>query len=316
MQIEEKNCIFANHSQKVFFSTHERKTYTMNTLKIRTAALLRVFAFLGALLAVSACSNSTGHDHDHSDHVELGGARFRLSGAQVASVINGTVTGSFSVAAGDMTGLITTEFVDVGGAVADLSNKSAYSVEWEISDTTKAVIERHTGDGFGRFHIKGKVAGSTTIRVKVKHEDHFDFVSAWIPVAVTAANGAEEIVGLVVKDEDGKEILRFFNNTLTGSVSFSGAESAEMRVWGLDAQGREVTPDEHHELHVHIKDTLLAEVEKHDGEPWNFSIKALKKGTSTIEIWIEEEGDDDHGDDHGDDHSHKVVEVDAVLTID
>ncbi|MDP7448397.1 MAG: hypothetical protein QF689_07430, partial [Candidatus Latescibacteria bacterium] len=61
-----------------------------------------------------------------------------------------------------------------------------------IEDETITEVEHHEEDGAWAFHIVGHGEGTTTIRVKILHDDHADFVSRPIEIRVTVGGPGEE----------------------------------------------------------------------------------------------------------------------------
>lgn len=114
-----------------------------------------------------------------------------------------------------------------------------------------------------------------------------------------AGNEEEEhlLTGAVLK-MNGEVIVRYEgSSSITGSVTVAeGAETNLISIFFLDENGDEFQPEESgHSLQWSVKDTTIAEVERHSDEgEWSLHIVGKTSGTTTatFELW--------HGEEHAD----------------
>jgi len=145
-----------------------------------------IYALLSIFIIVSACSSSSSSD-DHDDHEEAEGFRLKLSGQTIVEQLpDQDVTGSITVQAGQETALISIFFIDHDGEEFQpdgVSNTLGYS----FTTAEIAEFEQHEEDGKWSFHIHGEAAGTTTLTLRLMHDDHSDFDTQAITVTVTQA---------------------------------------------------------------------------------------------------------------------------------
>jgi len=146
--------------------------------------------FLAAGL-LTACGDDDNPVHDHDgEHSEAFGVVVLNSGAEVARDEAGTITGEIDVGVERETALLSLRFIAEDGDLF-LPDGDDASLSWEIADEAIAGIEHHDEDGAWAFHIVGHAAGVTTIRLKILHGDHADFVSRPIEIHVTEGGPGE-----------------------------------------------------------------------------------------------------------------------------
>lgn len=130
---------------------------------------------------VSTFFLSCSHSHDHDEHAEAYGlVLFDSNNMEVLRVQNGNPSDSIRVQVDSVTKVYTVKFLDEKNEVFtpsddDLSMKLTFGNGTIASET---IINNWN------FTIKGLSVGTTSIRVSLFHDDHADFVSAPIYVAV------------------------------------------------------------------------------------------------------------------------------------
>jgi len=134
-------------------------------------------------LALAACKDSTGPDHEHGEEVHA--MRIALAnGTSVTVSETGTVTGTLTLSAGAATTVTVTFLDDAGAVVTDLP-----ATEYQASVSPNAGITfTRTGSFTGT--LRGDAAGNVTVRFGLFHidEQHDDFGPFPVPVTITGAN--------------------------------------------------------------------------------------------------------------------------------
>ncbi|MFZ5518202.1 MAG: hypothetical protein ACOY90_16320 [Candidatus Zhuqueibacterota bacterium] len=146
--------------------------------------------FLVIALALSAlifgCDKDNPVDDDtHSEHAEAVGLVITQDSSEIVRYESGTVTGKITVKVGAETPLLFVQFIDEHDGDLFTPDIEHHSLAFTVANVAIAEVIQNAKDGLGKFYIQGKSAGSTTIEIKILHEDHADFVSAHIPVEVT-----------------------------------------------------------------------------------------------------------------------------------
>lgn len=132
-----------------------------------------------------ACSNSVSSD-EH-EHEEPAGFRLKMNGQTVVEQLpSKTLTGSFSLAVGEDTPLISLFFIAEDGDEF-LPDEPEYSLKANFTDSTIAEFEQHEEDGKWKFHIHAKAAGSTNLNLQLLHNGHSDFDMQAISILVNAS---------------------------------------------------------------------------------------------------------------------------------
>ncbi len=148
---------------------------------IPTRPLLGLAA--AAVLALGACSDSTGPDDDHR---EPAGLRASAGGTLLVSVNAARqVTGSFTMAAGQSTGTITVSFLNDDGNPITPASDEYLRVE---NDGTGIVSATQNPGGAFTFTLNGLAVGTTVMRLSLMHGTfpggHADYTSPNITVVV------------------------------------------------------------------------------------------------------------------------------------
>lgn len=149
---------------------------------IPTRPLLGLAA--AAVLALGACSDSTGPDDDHREPAGLRAS----AGSTLLVSVNATrqVTGSFTLTAGQSSGAVAIAFLDADGN--PITPDSDEYLRIEIDGTATASATQNPGGAF-TFTLNGLAAGTTNLRLSLMHGTfpggHADYVSPNITVVVT-----------------------------------------------------------------------------------------------------------------------------------
>ena len=157
----------------------------------RSMSALSIFAL--ALFVASCGDDDNPVEPDyHDDHAEAIGLIVRDSGTEIVRVESGQVTGDIEVGHGTETALLAVRFIAEDGDLFTPDEDDDFSLGWKIADESIAEVEHHAEDGAWAFHILGLEEGQTTIRIKINHEGHADFVSPEIEIHVSEDGPGEE----------------------------------------------------------------------------------------------------------------------------
>lgn len=153
-------------------------TFRHLTTRIPLLSLL-----LLALFAAACDSNPVEEDHD--DHAEVEGMILTADGTELYHARGTESSGRITVAAGSTTDLITVQFLDHDGDPIHTEDLDAgFSFGWEVTGADLIDVVPEAGGAYA-FRLQGRTAGSTTLKVGLKHAgEHFDF-SREVPVDVT-----------------------------------------------------------------------------------------------------------------------------------
>jgi hypothetical protein len=153
---------------------------------------LKVLLVAAVAFTLAACGDDDNPvDSDHDEHAEAVGLVITDSGAEIVRDERGTVTGEIEVGVERETTLLSVRFLAEDGDLF-VPEDDHYSLGFEIADESIAEIEWHEEDGKWAFHVVGHAAGETTIRLKIMHDDHADFVSRPLEIHVTEGGPGEE----------------------------------------------------------------------------------------------------------------------------
>lgn len=130
---------------------------------------------------VSTLLFSCSHTHDHDDHAEAFGlVLFDANNMEVLRVQNGNPSDSLRVKVDSVSKVYTVKFLDEKNELFTPTDDKV-SMKLTFGNGT---IASETISNKWNFTVKGLSVGTTSMRVSLFHEDHADFVSAPIYVAV------------------------------------------------------------------------------------------------------------------------------------
>ena len=158
-------------------------------LKI-SCSLVNIFIITLVLILVAGCSKDSNplkeKETDH-DHAEAAGFQI-LNGSDLAVKYElGVVTGTFTLQVNQTSPVYTIRFIAEDGDLFTPEG-DAYTFAWEIANTNIAEMIYAAADGKWQFKMQGKSHGTTTIILKINHNDHADFVG--LPVTINVNNAA------------------------------------------------------------------------------------------------------------------------------
>ena len=154
---------------------------------------LKTTLFASILIIAGCGDDNTQVDPDHGEeHAEALGLIIRNSGEEILRYENGQVSGKIDVGHGKETALLSVRFIAEDGDLFTPDADDGFTLDWEIADAKIAEVEYHAEDGAWAFHIIGLEEGQTTIKIKLNHEGHADFVSKEIEIHVDEGGPGEE----------------------------------------------------------------------------------------------------------------------------
>ena len=147
-----------------------------------------------ALLLFAGCGDDDNPVNldEWDDHAEAFGLVILSSGEELVRQEEGKVEGEIEVGPGLETPLLTVRFLTEDGDRFVPEPMEGYGLAWEIGDESIAEVEHHDEDGAWSFHIAGLETGHTTLKIKLNHNDHADFVSKDIEIHVEEGGPGEE----------------------------------------------------------------------------------------------------------------------------
>ena len=138
-------------------------------------------------LVASGCGDDDNpvDAHQGEEHASAIGLIIRDGGNGGAESVrneSGQVSGDIPVGLGKETAILTVRFIAEDGDLFVPHTEDGFSLGWEIGDESIATVDQH---GDYEIHIVGLKNGKTTIRLKIMHEGHADFVSSEIEINVS-----------------------------------------------------------------------------------------------------------------------------------
>lgn len=140
---------------------------------------------LCAAIGIAACRSSTAPER----HVRPSGVVVLADGAEVVRAVSGsTPTGSFTVAEGGQSPLLTVTFLDAQGN--EITPPEDYHLELRFANPAIASFVADDTPYTFRGRIQGLQAGTTTVQMRFMHgppghvATHAEFTSAAIQVLV------------------------------------------------------------------------------------------------------------------------------------
>ncbi len=149
---------------------------------LKSISALSIFAL--ALFIAGCGDDDNPVDTHEEEHAEAVGLIVLDSGSEIVRVESDQVTGEIEVGHGRETALLSVRFIAEDGDLFTPDEGDGFALDWEIADEGIAEVEHHAEDGAWAFHIIGLEEGQTTIRIKINHGGHADFVSPEIEIHV------------------------------------------------------------------------------------------------------------------------------------
>ena len=188
---------------------------------------------------------NTEHEEEHAEAV---GLIIRSSGEEIVRYENGEVEGEIEVGHGLETALLSVRFIAEDGDLFTPDEDDDYALGWEIADESIAEVKHYAEDSAWAFHIIGLAEGQTTIRIKINHEGHANFVSPEIEIHVEergpgfAVEITPEIISLYSTLVTSLTDI-FFAALVPGTTSVPGEGGGSVELSGNDWTLQDYSPD-------------------------------------------------------------------------
>jgi hypothetical protein len=274
--------------------------------KLRLPALILSTCF--ALFLISGCSdddNPAGGEPSDEDHLRAVGVML-TSGSDTLVIADGTVvTGEVEVLHEASVGPCVVWFLDPDSgwyhpleeASSSLDDNHTLTIEITDPSVASATLGADVSGGDPwSVTFNGLLAGVTSLRVKIVHNDHPDYTSPLLPLHVEEEHFAAVGVMLI----QGADTLFIVNGSqITGQFSAPlNAESPLTEVWFLDPDGDWIRPAGGHEDGLDEEGTALAVEVENTGmititlgvnipgneDAWSFTATGEEIGTTRIRI--------------------------------
>jgi len=133
----------------------------------------------------------------HDEHeIEIDGLRLRVDDVEIASQIEGVVTGQITAIDGETTAISVSFLDEKGDEIPPSELEDELELVAEVDDDTIAnvtVPAPRAGNPW-MIQVEGLLPGTTTVALRLEHEDHVDFESLDLPLEVVEAPGAEALM--------------------------------------------------------------------------------------------------------------------------
>ena len=275
-----------------------------STLKMQKSPLLIAAAAVAVILA------GCGKDDPitpQEEHYEAEGLVLLDSGQRFFRYFQGRIDSgdgraeALEVTHGEVTGKWSIRFLDRDGNEMAPPTGEGFTFTWEIADKSIVeVVQDEAEAGQFVFALRGLEDGETTIRLQISHEGHVDFTTLPIPVHVVGEFEAEGIVII----ESGVRFFRYFQGEIDsneGRVSELSAPiglTPHWRIMFLDENGDEIDPPDDPEFAFSwtIADPDVLEVHQDEGDEgsFDFHLRGLQEGETTIVFEVKHEGHVDY----------------------
>jgi hypothetical protein len=148
---------------------------------------IQILVSASLILWNTGCSNDDGGVHEHA---EARGLVLKMGLSTVVSVDSTIVTGQLTFPADNQF----SDHIEVW-FISDDEHRDEFRpddlderLNISVTDTNIATVLFHPDatdqDERWEFHVKGKTAGSTTLKVQIYHIDHPDYTSPLIPLFI------------------------------------------------------------------------------------------------------------------------------------
>ncbi len=265
---------------------------TNKMIKLLLLLTIGTFTFI-------SCDDDDDDSHSH-DEQEAVGLNLTVSDTiAVSQDADGNVSGHLMTQENSAT-TVYLEFVDADGETFIPHLDDGYSAHYEVGDTNIAIVHDVSG-GTGHnhsdttsssshweFHIQGKSAGMTTLKVRILHEDHTNFTSELINIHVhEASTSGGTPKKMVLKNHSGTELATTNADSATGMVMAELNSMTHIMVSFLDSDGNVTVPDTTNRfIEAETADSSIATVMNagNDSAPWEFMLNGVAEGMTTIQL--------------------------------
>lgn len=238
-------------------------------------------------LVLGACSkdNPVAPGPGNCDHADADGLVVEQGSAMLAAQWQATVVGGFALADTQTTDPFAVTFLSPDSVRLAPGDFCSHSLRGEIADTTFVRLVHDAGNPWG-FSLRGKAAGSTTLRLRIWHNDHADFTSQPIPITVSgtpphAAIGAYRTVLF-----KGGSRVASWRWGVTGSYGKLyapiGATTWPIGVQWLDSLETVLAPFASYSLGWTVTNPAIATFSAVPGQPFQVRMQAHAAGATQV----------------------------------
>lgn len=253
--------------------------------------LIRLVLALGVAAGVAAsCGGKnpvTSNPDPVCDHFDADGWVLERAGDELAVQWQAQVTGGVTLDAGSSLDSLLVVWLTPDSARA-AARSDCYSLRYEVADTTIAQAEAGAA-GPWSIRLTGRIAGSTTLRLRIWHIDHADFTSQPLTVTVLAgtphtpagATGTLLFAGANLAASHGFHVAGVYGKLPVAL----GSGGIEFGVQFLDGNDQVLAALESgYSLGVAVGNPALARVDPVPGAPWRFRVIPITAGATTLSL--------------------------------
>jgi len=222
------------------------------------------------------------------EHFDADGLVLERLGAMLASQWQAAVVGGIALDEGTALDSVAVIFLTPDSVRAAVPSTCPFELRWEAADTN---VVRVLAGAAGPWSVRivGKVAGSTTLRLRIWHVDHSDFTSQPLPITVTAA------IPHTPAGAAGALLFRGADLAASHSLNISGAygrlpvalpgNGLTLGVRFLDGADQPIASLETgHALDWNVANASVATAEAVAGEPWALRLVPVAPGVTTLTV--------------------------------
>ncbi len=151
---------------------------------------LRLATLIAALLWSAGCGDNPAGNGTPCNHVDVDGLVVTRGTAVIANQWQGAVLGEIHVppdsTAADL--LVTWVNADSTALVFNPGCDVNFDLRWTLANS--GIAEITPGSSKWRFNVRALARGTTTVRLRLFHDDHPDFSSLEIPIRVAVVKAA------------------------------------------------------------------------------------------------------------------------------
>ncbi|KAA3595949.1 MAG: hypothetical protein DWQ06_16355 [Calditrichaeota bacterium] len=257
---------------------------------------LLILLAIGTFTFISCDDDDDEHSHDEQEAV---GLNLTVSDTiAVTQDADGNVSGHLMTHENSAT-TVYLKFIDKDGETFIPHLDDGFSAHYEVGDTNIAIVHDVSGGtshnhgdttstSHWEFHVQGKAAGMTTLKVRILHEDHTNFTSEFINIHVHEASTSGGTPSkMILKNHSGAELATTNADSTTGMVMAELNTMTHIFVSFLDSDGNMTMPDTTNRfVEAEAADGSIATIMNagNDSAPWEFMVNGVAEGMTTIKL--------------------------------
>jgi hypothetical protein len=263
------------------------------------------------LVLASACGDNPVDQDVQCDHIDADGVRLSQGNVVLAEQFNGVQSGGIDVDAGTVQAGIDVTFLEeesVGGVptavaiVLDPACTGDHTLGLSVEDPVVAEAYQTEGQEWS-LNVRGIAAGSTTLRVRIVHGDHDDFVSLPIPIVVADSSAAPAIAPEALWVTEAENVQATWNYHANGpgvatgpllvevgatrpglEIVFGGAWDPGSGGHGSGGRPEIEVPDGPYAVRWTVAEPSVAALHALPGEITRFDLEGLTAGMTTVTL--------------------------------